>query len=173
MKTDIVFARALAAAAAVGMAMLTARADLIYWMVDENPKSLYSGATVAYDYATIKAGGEGSDPLFVYDDAGSTEQSRLYRADGDSHGPVYSGSFDSTGTDSFLVQLWSTDDSLVGWQTYSYASLTASIWGGSTIPGGSGATPLVVGAVLPEPSSGLLMLVGGALLALRRRRAAR
>ena len=171
MKTDIVFARALAAAAAVGMAMLTARADLIYWMVDENPKSLYSGATVAYDYATIKAGGDGSDPLFTYNDAGSTGEYRLY-AEGGAAGPVYSGSFDSTGTDSFLVQLWSEDNSLVGWQTYSYASLTASIWGGSTIPGGSGATPLVVGAVLPEPSSGLLMLVGGALLALRRRRAA-
>ena len=81
---------------------------------------------------------------------------------------------------SFMVELgnWDNDGNWVGIaqsQSYTYAQLQDYVirdWSGP------GATPAIQpwvaeGYVVPEPSSGILLLIGGGLLALRRKRRAR
>ena len=75
---------------------------------------------------------------------------------------------------SFYVELYNTaGGSVHKTQTVSYDSLLSSGY----IATGGVLTPTVLasggfnGASVPEPTSGVLLLVGGALLALRRRRA--
>lgn len=170
MKTDIAFSRALAAVAAAGLAVLTARADLIYWMVN-NPVDMYrNNNPLTFEYATIKADGA---TLNVYDQSGDTGFSYLYADDetGKIASPAYSGSFSDSVT-SFLVELWNAEDKRVGWRTYTKEEMLAagSIWKEDGVPAG-GVSVFAVGQVIPEPTSGLLLLLGGALLALRRRRA--
>ena len=165
-----VCAKALAALAVVCMAAFSVKADLIYWMVN-NPTESYSTpgtpTSIPYAYATSSADG---NTLYAYDQTGKTEADALF-AEGGSTGAAYFGSFNSDSVQSFLVELWNESDEKVGWQTYSAASVADSIWKGNS-PGGSGAVALVVSQVVPEPSSGLMLLLGGALLALRRRRLA-
>ena len=165
----------LGAFAALALAPLAARADLIYWMVND-PTEGYSHAGTAtpveFAYATISADGA---LLYAYNSSGKVDPpspvlNALAGSSGTKTGAAYFGSFDSS-VQSFLVELWSGDDELVGWQTYSASALAESIWQGDT-PGGSGAKVLTVTEVVPEPSSGLMLLLGGVLLALRRRRAA-
>ena len=70
------------------------------------------------------------------------------------------------------MELWNAEDKRVGWRTYTKEEMLAagSIWKEDGVPAG-GVSVFAVGQVIPEPTSGLLLLLGGALLALRRRRA--
>lgn len=165
-------AKALAALAVVCMAAFSAKADLIYWMINEPTFSAStdkSGQLVDFSYATISADGVA---LTAYDQEGPVAG---YDALTPGEGAAYFGSFNRNSVDSFLVELWLEDEignvDRVGWQSYKASSLAESIWNGDT-PGGSGAVALAVTEVVPEPSSGLMLLLGGALLALRRRRLA-
>ena len=164
----------LCAFAALALAPLAARADLIYWMVNDPAFSASTdkpGQLVDFSYATISVDG-GASYLTAYNQGGPVAGSdALVRGEGS----AYFGSFDRNSVDSFLVELWLEDEmgnpERVGWQSYKASGLAASIWNGDT-PGGSGVAALAVTEVVPEPSSGLMLLFGGALLALRRRRAA-
>lgn len=153
------------------LAALTASADVeaLYWQVTaaENPNN------VEFDYAAFVAtkDGDPNSPHYFTDLEGSTLQAS--NSDKKSTEVVASviGSDYSEGW-SFFIELWNNDNgnwSTVGSssQTYTYAQLQPYMH--STMSMGTLATisPTVV---VPEPTSGLLMLVGGALLALRRRR---
>ena len=162
---------ALAAAAA-----LSASADLLYWTVSDatfDKNSGMEGSPASFDYATVSVDG-GVTHLNVYDQSGDTGYWKLYANEegGRSADPVYSGQFDSGAASSLLVELWDASDQKVGWQTYRMSSIIESVWKDSDPGGKTGATALVVQGVVPEPTSGMLVLVGAALLALRRRRGA-
>ena len=143
----------------------------LYWLVDQ---ARYGSTPVEFNYATIKAvDSENSTLLNLYSggsDLGSTELEAAGGYSSSSYGApstgVYAG-FSGTPL-SFLVELWADADSAnpVGSQSYSYAMVSDYISGSMT---GNG-SPLRVTEVVPEPTSGLMVLLGMAMLALRRRR---
>ena len=160
--------KALASLVVAG-AIGAASADLLYWTVsspeyDENSGKV--GDPVVYTYATVSADG-GVSHLKAYDLAGETEYWKLYAVGAN---PTYFGSFDSSTTPSLLVELWDGVDNRIGWKSYSVASIADSIWPADSTQGAGGKV-LEVSQVIPEPTSGLLMLFGLAGLALRRRKA--
>jgi len=160
-------------AAAMMLAAATATADLLYWQVSDAVGNELSGkqnTPIEFAYATVKADGT---LLNVYNEkAGDTGSSRAYAMadDNTSTDAAYAGTFDDSVT-SFLVELWDNGGTRVGWQTYSASAVANSIWKSDT-PAASGGTPLTVTGVVPEPTSGLLLLLGMAGLALRRKRRA-
>jgi hypothetical protein len=176
MKTIVnsIFAKALVAVALTGAA-LSASADLLYWTVTDakgDANSGREGDSISFSYATVSADGT---RLNIYDESGNTGYWQLYvdpenpSATGTSiELAAYAGTFDSN-VSTFLVELWNDNDARVGWQSYSKSSVADYIWHGDN-PTGSSMKALTVSAVVPEPTSGMLLVLGGALLALRRRR---
>ncbi len=176
MKTIVnsICAKTLVAVALTGAA-LSASADLLYWTVSEAKGDANSGKVgqaIPFAYATVKADGTA---LYIYDGDTKTEYWQLYartEPTGVSTRTAYAGDFTKSDVSSFLVELWGADGTRVGWQSYSASSVANSIWQGDTPTSQTGAQALVVSAVVPEPTSGMLLVLGGALLALRRRRRA-
>ena len=115
-----------------------------------------------------------SGHVSIYNESGDTGYWKLYaqapRPNSSTGSAGYAGSFATSDVSNFLVELWNADGSRAGWQSYSASSVANSIWQGSNPTSQTGATALVVSAVVPEPTSGMLLMLGGALLALRRRR---
>ena len=69
----------------------------------------------------------------------------------------------------FLFELWSSGETETireAWQRYSLADAVDNIVKGGSASGGS---PLAVTSVIPEPTGGVLMLLGMAVLAVRRK----
>ena len=163
------------AALALAFAPLAATADLLYWMVDPNnltwSESSGKTGTVAFEYASVRVEGA-SEPLHNFDQEGATEYWQLYKDEDNASAPLiaYSGSFDRNSVSRLKVEVWDLDDQLVGWWYYGVAEVSSYIWPEGSRPE-SGATPLAVTQMVPEPTSGMLVLLGLAGLALRRRRA--
>ena len=163
---------------ALALAASTVSADLIYWQIQTATGNQHAGANanqpISFAYATISAGDSQSyTKLYMYDDDGAQTDSSLHvslETDSTSTEAIYSGTFDDSVT-SFLVELWDNGNNRVGWQSYSASALANNIWKSDT-PAASGGTPLTVTGVVPEPTSGLLLLLGMAGLALRRKRRA-
>ena len=140
----------------------------LYWMVD-GAKNQYNNNSISFSYATVSIDG-GTSYLNLYDGntsldtgyAGATEASSYTSTDA-----YYAGYDSSTPFNTFLVELWQ-DNERVGWQTYSLSALGEYIASGKNTPGSA----FAVAAVIPEPTSGLLMLFGLVGLALRRRKMA-
>lgn len=163
----------------VGVAA-AANADYIYWMVDTpaNVKD-FSGSTseVAWDNAiltiqdsdvTVSGLSSGATSGTGYLDSLAYSQAQDFNAiDAYTYATIgsgYSGKF-------FLIELFSDDGSWVASRSASASSLAQVIFGDnsmSTMPArgfGQGETFAV-----PEPTSGLLFVLGGMLLGLKRRR---
>ena len=156
------------AVALASLVAVTAKADALYWQVDE-------GSTdQEFQYAILKVtGGDLSDPLQLAGAAAEGEAPNQYVS-------VQNTDISSYARDgySFFVELanynngsWEavtsgTPVSYTDLQRYIATSfqegLTISQSGGYNLGAGAGA--------VPEPTSGLLLLMGGAMLALRRRR---
>ena len=162
------------AAIAVMSTAVAAAADdqQILWGV-ENPK-LSGGESVAFDYATIQAQYSDGTMFYLYDTGYGSEWTRLYVWDTpglaeESH----FGWFDAANIESFVVQLYQygevgSTDTLVAWNTFSADGWYKLHFG----PKNELLSPFYVTQVIPEPTSGLLLLFGVAGLALKRRRQA-
>jgi len=160
---------------AIALAATAARAEdsYLYWMVSG---ANYNNSAIDFAYATIKA--EGSDSYLNLYAPGATDSSISALAstaypngmsastDGGAFAQITAYNDSAT---TFLVELWNADNTVVGWQSYSYDAWKNFVY---TSTGAGSASPLTVSAVVPEPTSGLLMLFGLAGLALRRKRRA-
>ena len=151
----------IALAFAFASSVVNAAADsYLYWMLGDN--ILNGGEAVSYDYAKVKFG---ETYLNLYDGAenmGAEIGSGLAGTAG------YWGMIDRSLTgNTFLFELYNESNEKVGWQSASYSDLAEFITDGS-----SGHGTYTLTSVVPEPTSGLLMLLGMAGLALRRRKLA-
>ena len=169
MKTIKIFA-----VLAIALAATAARAvdSYLYWMVQDARTA--DNTAINFAYATVSVDG-GANYLSLYGSTATADPSPYLVSDGNnsSYGApagVYAGFNSTDDVTSFLVELWNSTDTRVGYQNYAYAELKDWIFNTST--GGSATTPYAVSQVVPEPTSGLLMLFGLAGLALRRKRRA-
>ena len=139
---------------------LAVHADYLYWMVDTT-------AAEAYEPYTAVRLTDGTTELDKYEFAGASDL-KAYQADG--------GYFELTGSfndsQSFFVELYNGSKWLAQSAAISYSSLLSS---GSLIKSG-GISPVSGNAAsfgtynVPEPTSGLLFIIGGMLLGLKRKR---
>ena len=156
---------------------LTLGAEVLCWMVEEDPQ------TVKFAYAqVVAADGNGNrQELEIYDMSAGRKIDEATTMDADGTGYATSKAwvtldYDQAGERwagySFFVELQDENENLIGgWrsETFDYENLANYIWGSSTerLP-----EALVFKGVsgVPEPTSGLLTLLGAAALALRRKR---
>lgn len=138
-----------------------AHAGALYWQVDTSAvDSAYSGAWDSAGLFVIKTG-ETTGETFL-DGLVAGAAPTLTDLNG----------YESTGY-SFYVELYNAGQSVYKGYASSYTDLLASGYISTT----GVLTPTVLatggfnGAAVPEPTSGVLLLIGGAMLALRRRRA--
>ena len=160
---------------AAAVVAVAAQADIdsyFYWMLDTPMKygagagETLNGSEVSYTYAKVSADG-GDNYLTLYTTKGSTGSELLAAGQ---RGVAGFSSEDSFST--FLIELYSWDGSSankVGWTTLAYNQAGDYIRSDVTAPGSS--NYYTVSQVIPEPTSGLLLLLGLAGLGLRRRRA--
>ena len=166
----------LMAMALAGAAMVASAEDkFLYWMVDVSDSRDY-----AFNYATIKAkdaSGNESDYLWLYGQENADKIAQRLYASNDAGTTTGGGAFaglENYGSDSqFLFELWTdgaTDSpSRVGWTGWlTYDRIANNIFSAGNL---SGASPFTVGSTMlvPEPTGGLLTLLGLAVLALRRK----
>ena len=174
---------------------LQAEDEYLYWMIDSDAKieglwgkeTPLSGGTyyakVGYTTTSrtveeIVAAGKLDSYLSLYalpgDNALQHDDtyggSNVKTGYGDNHGvpPIYAGLTAANYT--YWVELWGEQNGVVGYGSLgTYTELSAFI---SPMTGfGSMASPIAVSAFLvPEPNSALLLMIGCAALALRRRR---
>lgn len=157
MKTIQKFAVFAAILAMVGFA----KADALYWQVDNSSADAsYKGD---YSYAAL------------YDSTTGAMLDGYYESEGGKVAPALSDLGDGSSTHSFYIELYNASfDSVYKTESISYTDLAASGYistGGVSVPTYT-ATSGFNGASVPEPTSGVLLLIGGAMLALRRRRRA-
>lgn len=163
----------IAIAAAVLLTAGAAAAEYLYaWIGNSNNGvvDIYHGQVINFDYATFSIPGtSGYLPITGGTIAGTGVASAGSSASAQTETAFYVGD-DNTTFNTFLVELWlgDVDPTRVGWQQYSRAQFADSIYTGT---GGSGDTAFSITSVIPEPTSGILLLLGMAGLALRRRRA--
>lgn len=169
------------ASLAVALASASASAGgFLYCMIEDASDIYNDGAPITFDYATISIDG-GDNYLYFYNTSGastgnqmaseeSTTKSGYYSSVGAGDDLPYYAKIESAESDytAFLFQLWSEEGDVVGWRTYDKGYLADHIFDNTSMTGDSA---FVVSRVIPEPTSGLLMLFGLAGLALRRRKA--
>lgn len=163
----------LMAMALAGAAMVASAEDnFLYWMVDVGDSPEYT-----FNYATIKAkdaSGNESDYLGLYgQDRADEIGPRLYASNGagtTTGGGAFAGLGNYGVNSKFLFELWTADSpNPVGWTGWiDYESIANNIFAAGDM---SGALPFTVGSTMlvPEPTGGLLTLLGLAVLALRRK----
>ena len=143
----------------------------LYWMVEN---AHYQDDTpVSFDYATI-SGIEGDSSTYLSLYRGETDYGYFAGSSGSdpySFSAPYSAKIpDGQNYESFMIELWTglpnDAHSQVGVASYSRSTLEAYMLHQATQPFGS---YLLVSAVTPEPTSGLMLLLGLAALGLRRK----
>ena len=138
----------------------------LYWMIDTSS---------SYSYAKIRDQTTPNTYLTIYNDLGvtavpdGTQVAKTYVDDAAAWGEGFYVPVDSVnGTPAtFIVELFNSDNKFVSQSVLSYNS-DYVYGGGMGLPPSSAMT--FSSFAIPEPSSGLLMLVGCAVLGLRRRK---
>lgn len=156
------------------LAMTSLFADLIYWQVTGMGESTAS----SFDYAQFVQVRNGTDTaLRIADADGNPTSYTMAFSDGTkpdgtgttTGGGVWAYADSLSDSDTFRLELYDAGGNNVGWTwEASYAEIEQLIKRSATDRVVVPWTPTVV----PEPTGGLLVLLGGALLALRRRRRA-
>lgn len=158
-------------AAALLAGTASAEDSYLYFMVYD--AQFWTGEKANFDYATVRL--EGSDSYLSLYDTGGTVAGTKVASDGKNSTAMaasgfgyYAGFSGSAEYMTFLVELWSSesDGTLLAYQTFDGAGVLDHIFGSANK---GGADPLAVTTVVPEPTSALLLLLGVAGLALRRR----
>ena len=159
----------------LAMAVLPSLADVeaLYWQVtsDMNPTPIQFQAA-----AMVADDGNGHKVYLEDSNHNAWQAANADKVTTESIASIWSDTY-ATGY-TFYIELMNNDNG--NWYTagtidsgsgnWSYNDIKANIFSSSSMAMNL-ATPLKSGtAHIPEPTSGLLMLVGGALLALRRRR---
>ena len=184
------------ALAVAGLVGLSASADVLYWQVNQTGADLKG--TPAQAYLMASADGNANSPFYVSSNqdvagnelggavgigtfadggmaAGILDAAKILSWAGDT---PYGSSGDSLSALSFFVELYDASGNWVGQTTpQSYTDLVNSGAISSGLnPNFSGVNSAVGGSSgsysVPEPTSGLLMLIGLGALALRRRKVA-
>lgn len=144
----------------------------LYWMVANDAKIDDAGLDAGTYYAKARVGNEGSGSYLNFYNSPSSEcvVDNTYTFNYGDAMPMFIGLGD---TKSFVIELY---NSIAGDATpVGYVSITEALManhltaGGMTVVAGG---PLAVGSftAVPEPTSGLLLLLGVAGLALRRKK---
>ena len=175
------FAKSLAVAAtALAVGSASAEYATIYWTVDPGVETSF-----AYDYAGVayKAPAESAYSAYLLDGSdgagmasGTADELFVTPADAGKSVPGALPMQDAVdyGAYAFRIELFSGDDTLIAVsEAATFASLQ-NVWAcvgkGTDEPGGGTWSPTAYHAV-PEPTGGLLVLLGLAGLALKRKRA--
>ena len=151
-------------AAIAAIAAITASADYIYWMVGEDVDS-------TYDWATAKLVQSNADPSTIgtlnYASASTLRDMDAYAYS------ALSGDAATYNAATYFIELYNSNgDFLAKSELGTGSSLASYIFGDNSMSpiAGSGLMPAASTYNVPEPTSGLLFLVGGMLLGLKRRR---
>ena len=159
----------------LAMAVLPSLADVeaLYWQVT----SAMNPTPIQFQAAAMVAEDGSGNKVYLNDSNGNAWQAaNSDKTTTESIASIWNDTYASGYT--FYIELMNNDSG--NWYTagtidkgtgnWSYDDIKANIFSSSSMAMNL-ATPLTSGtAHIPEPTSGLLMLVGGALLALRRRR---
>ena len=150
---------------------------LLYFQIDSsNLTFVENGSACSYDFAMVSFTTDGTNPsggyLDLYADGATVPQGQALASGSDA---AYASLGSNPSAESqILFELWSASgDSFerVGYYTALYSSLTGNIMESGGV---SPAMPLMIAQVhaeaVPEPTSGLLTVLGVAFLALRRKR---
>lgn len=161
MKTKLL--TALVAFAAVGLA----KADLLYWMVDANPYG------IQYSYASVYTM-DGENKVYLQNYAPNSNESGDVVVKDSIVAAVVNGS--GISTQSFYFELYNEALETVAWteNPISGSTLGAFIAAeefNSNWSSINGAYSLKGVDFVPEPTSGLLLLLGATMLGLKRKRA--
>lgn len=169
---SIKFMAMFAAAVAVG-ASFAGVDSYLYYMLDssgvkysDQAGSPLAGTAVPIDedsYAKVSTDG-GQTYLTLYSAQGGSTGAEILS-------PEQTGraGFSSTQSfTSFLFEVYDMDHKKLGWTTLAYKDASQFIYGDSINPGNTGVFHIT--SLIPEPTSGLLFLLGAAGLALKRRR---
>jgi hypothetical protein len=168
---------AVALAIAIGS---TANADVLLWQVADNPSPSTGDGGVPWTYAVIKATDGSSDVTLGnivgdYDGAEKVGASVFdianvaARLPSDTSTTAYSIYMELYDANGMVATSQDAPVSLSTLTQYISASENASNWGAMNKWGGPGAGSF---RVVPEPTSGLMLLMGAAMLSLRRKKRA-
>lgn len=170
--------KALFVVAILGAMIASADDSYIYWMVGND--------SVNYDYARVRlVDGSDNNYLSIYDSAfdleyyshDSTdpgtgvkgiEKTYVDAARGSGQG-LYAALGSNPLAGEFVIELYNYENTFVGQSVASYNADSIYTANSLNVPG-SLALVAPTSYAIPEPSSGLLMLVGCAMLGLRRRK---
>lgn len=162
------------AAITVAATAATASAKYLYSMV-ENASDIYNdNAPITFDYMTLSiVSTDGTKNNLVFSDGDGVEGGVVRSSYNENTGyystpALYAYISDDATFSHVIYELWNGSSDRVGWQTYTESQIANYVFGSN---GGTGVTPLKVTNVIPEPTSGLMLLFGLAGLALRRKRA--
>ncbi len=157
--------KALFFVALLGGMVASAEDSYLYWMVDDSAPT-YTKAAIRYT--------DSESYLMNYYEPGGTAigtdvSKSVIDAQADWGDGLYAGVASSDLPKSFVVELWN-GDAYVGQSVIDWSVAQNYIYGGGMGTPVAATMPFTSGFAIPEPSSGLLMLIGCAMLGLRRRR---